>query len=226
MIVIIPAYEPDFHLVDLIKELTIETDYKILVVDDGSSSDKNVYFNQIKKHVILLKHNTNMGKGAAMKTALRYIIDHNYKDCVIFLDADGQHKIKDVIRLKKKYDEDNNKVLIGSRNFNLKQVPLRSKIGNKLTSRIIKRYTKKYINDTQTGLRLIPNIYLKDIINLYGERYEYEMNMLLYFLKNNIPIEEIPIETIYETKKNESSHYNPIKDSLRVYKAIYNSKKI
>ena len=52
------------------------------------------------------------------------------------------------------------------------------------------------------------------------------MNMLLYFLKNNIPIEEIPIETIYETKKNESSHYNPIKDSLRVYKAIYNSKKI
>ena len=66
--------------------------------------------------------------------------------------------------------------------------------------------------------------YIKDIINLEGSRYEYEINILLYFLKNDISIKEIPITTIYETKKNETSHYRCIKDSLKIYKIIKNVK--
>ena len=93
-----------------------------------------------------------------------------------------------------------------------------------LTSLIVYNKTKKYIKDTQSGLRLIPYRYIKDIVNLEGSRYEYEINILLYFLKNDISIKEIPITTIYETKKNETSHYRCIKDSLQIYKIIKNVK--
>ena len=167
MIVIIPAYEPDYRLENLVKSLKKEKNLKLIVVNDGSSCDDIV-------NVSLL--------------------------------------------------DDGLSLIIGTRDFNLKHVPFSSRFGNRLTSLIVYNKTKKYIKDTQSGLRLIPYRYIKDIVNLEGSRYEYEINILLYFLKNNINIKEIPIATIYETKKNETSHYRCIKDSLQIYKIIKNVK--
>lgn len=164
---VIPAYEPDYRLENLVSSLKKEKNLKLIVVNDGSSSD-------------------------------------------------------DIIKLS--LLDDNFSLIIGTRDFNLKHVPFSSRFGNRLTSLIVYNKTKKYIKDTQSGLRLIPYRYIKDIINLEGSRYEYEINILLYFLKNNINIKEIPITTIYETKKNETSHYRCIKDSLRIYKIIKNVK--
>ena len=161
MVVVIPAYEPDYRLENLVSSLKKEKNLKLIVVNDGSSSDD--IFNKIS-------------------------------------------------------------LIIGTRDFNLKHVPFSSKFGNRITSLIVYNKTKKYIKDTQSGLRLIPYKYIKDIINLEGSRYEYEINILLYFLKNDISIKEIPITTIYETKKNETSHYRCIKDSLKIYKIIKNVK--
>lgn len=190
MVVVIPAYEPDYRLENLISSLKKEKNLKLIVVNDGSSSDD--VFNKIKD------------------------------ESVIFADADGQHSSDDIIKLS--LLDDNFSLIIGTRDFNLKHVPFSSKFGNRITSLIVYNKTKKYIKDTQSGLRLIPYKYIKDIINLEGSRYEYEINILLYFLKNDISIKEIPITTIYETKKNETSHYRCIKDSLRIYKIIKNVK--
>ena len=223
MIIIIPAYQPDYRLVELINEIKNKTSYKILVVNDGSSKDKEEIFNKIKKDVILLKHDKNLGKGKAMKTGLNYVLNKMNKESVIFVDADGQHSVKDIINISNL--NDNNSLIIGTRDFNLKHVPFRSKFGNRLTSFFVKNKTNKYIKDTQSGLRLIPFKYIKDIINLDGDRYEYEINVLLYFLYNDINIIEVPIETIYESKKNESSHYKCFKDSLKIYKVINNVEK-
>ena len=187
---VIPAYEPDYRLENLISSLKKEKNLKLIVVNDGSSSDD--VFNKIKD------------------------------ESVIFADADGQHSSDDIIKLS--LLDDNFSLIIGTRDFNLKHVPFSSKFGNRITSLIVYNKTKKYIKDTQSGLRLIPYKYIKDIINLEGSRYEYEINILLYFLKNDISIKEIPITTIYETKKNETSHYRCIKDSLRIYKIIKNVK--
>ena len=220
MIVIIPAYEPDYRLENLVSFLKKEKNLKLIVVNDGSSSDE--IFNKIKNDVIILKHDVNLGKGSAMKTGLNYVLNNFNGESVIFADADGQHSIGDIVNIS--LLDDNSSLIIGTRDFNLKHVPFSSKLGNRLTSLIVYNKTKKYIKDTQSGLRLIPYKYIKDIINLNGTRYEYEINVLLYFLKNNVNIKEIPITTIYETKKNETSHYRCIKDSLRIYKIILSFK--
>ena len=202
---VIPAYEPDYRLENLVSSLKKEKNLKLIVVNDGSSSDE--VFNKIKNDVIILKHDINLGKGIAMKTGLNYVLNNFKDESVIFADADGQHSSDDIIKLS--LLDDNFSLIIGTRDFNLKHVPFSSRFGNRLTSLIVYNKTKKYI---------------KDIVNLEGSRYEYEINILLYFLKNNINIKEIPITTIYETKKNETSHYRCIKDSLRIYKIIKNVK--
>ena len=77
MIVIIPAYEPDYRLENLVKSLKKEKNLKLIVVNDGSSSDE--VFNKIKNDVIILKHDINLGKGIAMKTGLNYVLN-NYSN--------------------------------------------------------------------------------------------------------------------------------------------------
>ena len=176
MIVIIPAYEPDYRLENLVKSLKKEKNLKLIVVNDGSSSDE--VFNKIKNDVIILKHDINLGKGIAMKTGLNYVLNNFKDESVIFADADGQHSSDDIIKLS--LLDDNFSLIIGTRDFNLKHVPFSSRFGNRLTSLIVYNKTKKYIKDTQSGLRLIPYKYIKDIVNLEGSRYEYEINILLY----------------------------------------------
>ena len=142
MIIIIPAYQPDYRLVELINEIKNKTSYKILVVNDGSSKDKEEIFNKIKKDVILLRHDKNLGKGKAMKTGLNYVLNKMNKESVIFVDADGQHIVKDIINISSL--NDNNSLIIGTRDFNLKHVPFRSKFGNRLTSFFVKNKTKAF----------------------------------------------------------------------------------
>lgn len=97
MIVVIPAYEPDEKLLRLVDELKQQTDYKIIIVDDGSKNaeSKNVFSKlEADSAVTLLHHKVNRGKGRAMKTAFEYIKDAGFSDDgIITVDADGQHQI-------------------------------------------------------------------------------------------------------------------------------------
>ena len=124
MIVIIPAYEPDYRLENLVKSLKKEKNLKLIVVNDGSSSDE--VFNKIKNDVIILKHDINLGKGIAMKTGLNYVLNNFKDESVIFADADGQHSSDDIIKLS--LLDDNFSLIIGTRDFNLKHVPFSSRL--------------------------------------------------------------------------------------------------
>ena len=101
MIVVIPAYEPDEKLLRLVDELKQQTDYKIIIVDDGSKNaeSKDVFSKlEADSAVTLLHHKVNRGKGRAMKTAFEYIKDAGFSDDgIITVDADGQHLIKDIV---------------------------------------------------------------------------------------------------------------------------------
>ena len=85
-----------------------------------------------------------------------------------------------------------------------------------MTRRLLRLLTGIQLSDTQTGLRAIPKQYLQLLLNVPGERFEYEMNMILAFKDHNINITEVPIQTIY-IDENKSSHFNPIVDSIRIY---------
>lgn len=135
-------------------------------------------------------------------------------------DSDGQHAVNDTLAVAKKMSETNNFTL-GIRNFNDPSVPFKSKAGNKITSRIFKLMFGKWISDTQTGLRGIPHYMLKECMKYVGEKYDYEITMLIGATRS-LPYEEVIIDTIY-IDDNATSHFNPILDSWKIYKVMLNS---
>ncbi len=218
MVIIIPAYNPDNHLIGVLKDLKKVTDNKIIIVNDGSVGKEKI-FAEAKKYALVIDHEVNKGKGAAMKTAMKYVKENMDEDGVIFVDADGQHKAKDVMRMIEAFNEHKNSLILGVRVFG-NDVPKRSLFGNKLTRLVFKLYTHKYVSDTQTGLRCFSTKYIPKMLKIEGNRYEYEMNQLVEFARDKIDIFEVPIETVYEDKKNSTSHFNPIKDSILIYKVF------
>ena len=220
MLIIIPAYNPDHHLINVLKDLKGKIDHKILIVNDGSSEDSNEVFSEAKKYAIVINHDINKGKGRAMKTALEYVRD-NFpdEDGVVFVDADGQHKAKDVKKLIDSFEKNNDSLILGVRVFD-KDVPFKSRMGNKITRTIFKIFTSKYISDTQTGLRAISTKFIPFLLRINGDRYEYEMNMLIDAVAKKIDVLEVPIETVYEDKKNKTSHFRAFRDSFLVYKVF------
>lgn len=214
-IVIIPSLNPNEKLIKIINELLDNKIKNIIVVDDGSDSKE--IFNKLSKDVLVLHHKENRGKGAAIKTAVKYASE-NFKHIngYIFMDSDGQHSTKDVIRVIKEMNTQNS-IIFGVRDFSEPNVPKKSKWGNKISSWYYKLLTGINMPDTQTGLRAIPYRYTKILLNTQGDRYEYEMNFLNYIGLNHIPFKTIKINTIYEDN-NSVSHFNAVKDSIRIFK--------
>lgn len=216
-IVLIPAYEPQDNFIDLVKELS-KTEFKIIVIDDGSGEKYQNIFSQISKYAKVLSYKKNKGKGYAIKTCLKYIKDSFSSYVVVTMDCDGQHTIKDAINLANISEKNSNSLIIGKR-IRSKKTPIRSRIGNSITRFIYKITTNLDVYDTQSGLRAFTDELTDFLINIEGNRYEYEMNVLLECPKQKIKIKEVEIETIY-INNNENSHFNTIKDSLLVYKEI------
>lgn len=221
---IIPTLNPSSQILKVITNCLGNGFERVIVVNDGSSKECAELFTKIKamKRCTVLVHDENKGKGAALKTAFSYYLETNKKHIgVVTLDDDGQHDITDIKRLGKCLKKDQTSLLLGTRDFNHSNVPLKSKFGNKMTSLMFQWFIKIKIKDTQTGLRAIPNQLIESFINVKGERFEYETNMLLECKRNSIDIVEENIQTIY-IEKNQHSHFNPLKDSMRIYQLLVN----
>lgn len=219
--VVIPALNPTRELINYIYDLLKYGVSQIVVVNDGSLESCNPIFHQIQsiQNCTVLIHERNRGKGRALKTAFEYVLKQQNVHGVVTADADGQHSVADVIRMAKKLNDIQDAILLGVRDFDQNHVPARSYLGNKITSFLFHVLFKIKLPDTQTGLRGIPITLLPSLLSLEGERYEYEMNMLIAAAKRKIPIKQIPIQTIY-IHKNKSSYYHPIKDSLKIFSMI------
>lgn len=182
---IIPAYNPEHKLIEVVTELMKFNIRNIIVVNDGSEEKTLEIFKELEKQVTLLHHEVNKGKGAAIKTALRHISE-NDPDAwgIILLDADGQHKPEDALRLLSVLYQGHTGLVLGTRSFR-GRIPLRSFMGNTITKYVFRLCSGKWIFDTQTGLRAFTKDLIPELLQVKGERYEYEMNMLFTCVKNN-----------------------------------------
>lgn len=219
--ILIPAYKPDQHMLTLIRELTTRDFKRIIVIDDGSGDAFAAVFAEAEAMGCrILRHAVNMGKGRALKTGLNDAINIGYADHgVITADADGQHTPQDIERLAQVMADKPDALVLGVRQF-VGTVPLRNRIGNSITRFVFTLINGERIQDTQTGLRGIPLQHMPLLLTLSGERYEYEMNMLLAARPNGIRMEQVPIETVY-IEGNKHSHYNVLLDSARVYGKLF-----
>lgn len=220
--VIIPALNPASKLITYVKELLKYSFSAIIIVNDGSSPSHRPIFDELEKQgCTVLTHNENKGKGQALKTAFKYVLANTEDEMVgvVTADADGQHAVIDVWNIACMLMKNPDHIVLGTRHFDGGNVPVRSMLGNKLTSLVFYLLYKRKLIDTQTGLRGIAKKNLMWMIRLKGDRYEYEMNMLIGAIKRNVVLQEHRIETIY-FNENESSYYKTIVDSLKIIRRI------
>jgi glycosyltransferase involved in cell wall biosynthesis len=221
-LVLIPAYEPNQRLIDLVQTLAADVRVnRIIVVNDGSSSACDSIFKTVSlfPKTTLLVHPVNRGKGAALKTALQEAKNAPDDSIAVTIDADGQHRPEDMFAVLEALQNHPKALILGARRFDLSNVPLKSRLGNTITRAITSYLIGQRITDTQTGLRAFHYQHLDALAKIEGDRYEYEMNVLLACGKLGIPIIEVPIETVY-LDNNAASHFNPVLDSIRIYKRI------
>ena len=216
MIVLIPAYEPDARLLTLLDALRAAApQLTVLVVDDGSGAASAPVLDAVRaRGCRVLTHPVNRGKGAALRTGLAHVLEHAPGQDVVCADSDGQHRPADVLRVAACL-RDGPELVLGVRGFT-GPVPLRSRFGNALTRTLVRLATGTDVRDTQTGLRGYAAGLLPWLLSVPGERFEYELAVLLQAARLGLPIDQLPIDTVY-LAGNASSHFRPVVDSLRVY---------
>lgn len=220
--ILIPSFNPDENLNGLLSEIVKSNWKKIIIVDDGSISETKKTFDTIVKKygVTLLTHEINKGKGAAIKTGLDYIKKNDFdSDGLITVDADGQHLVKDIIRVAESAVKNFNDVVFGVRVFD-KNTPFASLFGNKVTRFLLHSINNIAISDTQTGLRYLPRILIDDLLKLPSNRYDYELDCLINIKNLGMNIIQVKIETVY-INNNKGSHFKGLLDSSKVLLILF-----
>lgn len=220
--IIIPSYEPDGRLLALLHQLLQAGFSTIIIVDDGSGDSYRSIFAEAERLIqptgVLLSYPENQGKGYALKTAFRYVLEQMPDAAgVITADSDGQHTTECIGKVREGLLQNPGSLILGVRAFDGEGIPWKSRFGNKLTRKVMKYVSGIDVSDTQTGLRGIPTAFLADCLAIRQNRFEYEMEMLLLTTEKNIPITEVPIATIYDSAENHQTHFNPFVDSVRIY---------
>jgi glycosyltransferase involved in cell wall biosynthesis len=223
VVVVIPAYNPSGKLITLTEEIRSLFSPLTVIVNDGSEKECETVFSALEScgcHV--LTHERNMGKGAALKTAVRHILSACPDAAgIVTADADGQHLPEDIFRLAQRLTEQRpaeepEGIILGVRDFYREDVPFKSRWGNRITSAVFFPNTGVSLSDTQTGLRGIPMNLAAMYAQAKGDRFEFEMNALLEACKMKIPLFTIPISTVY-SENNRGSHFRAVRDSARIY---------
>lgn len=215
MYVLIPSYEPDQHLIDVVAELRRwAPGWHVLIVDDGSSLQcASIFTMAAALGATVLTHDANRGKGAALKTGFAWLREHAAGQTVVCADSDGQHLVPDIVRVGSAVRPGT--MVLGGRRFAGK-VPMRSRFGNSVTRHVFRALSGVPVYDTQTGLRAYPAELLDWLATVPGERFEYEFQALLRARTAGIRIVEVEISTVYEVERR-SSHFRTVRDSMRIY---------
>ena len=216
---LIPAYNPDGALLTLAGALSAQG-VETVVVNDGSAAGLDV-FQELGAlpGVTVLGYEENRGKGAALKAGFAYLAERGYTGAVT-ADADGQHTPADILRMMAAMGESPGRLILGSRA--VEAMPPKSRAGNRLTRALFRVLYGVRLRDTQTGLRGVPldKNSLPGLLELPGQRYEYEMEVLRESPRLfPAGIREVPIETVY-LNDNSGSHFRPLRDGARIYKVL------
>ena len=223
--IVIPSYEPDERLIALLHDLDDKAMGPVIIVNDGSSEMYDDICKESESIITkrggkVIAYRTNRGKGRALKTAFSYIAE-NIPDALgcVTADSDGQHTPDCINKIKDTLIANPDNLILGVRKFEKKDIPWKSWFGNTVTISVFSYVAGMRVSDTQSGLRGIPFKFMKELIGCKGERFEYEMQMLLE-CAGRYDLTEVPIATIYESKENHQTHFKPVRDSLRIYKIL------
>ena len=216
--VVIAALDPPESLPGFVRDLRSRIPasvLRIVVVDDGSRDRSAFRALENFPGVTVLRHHQNQGKGAALKTGFRHLLSSDAIACVVTADADGQHLVDDVIAVCVEAESDSQALTLGART-DTRSMPMRSRIGSRVTRTVLRWIFSIDVKDSQTGLRAIPRRLVERSLEIKSSRYAFELDMLLLADSMDIRLKEIEIATIY-VDRNRGSHFRPVRDSIKVY---------
>ena len=212
-IVVIPCYQGARSVGDVVRGASA-TGLPVVVVDDGSTDDSRAVAEAAGATV--LRHAANRGKGAALASGFAYAKKIG-ADAVVTMDADGQHDPAEIAKLLEAHARDPGALVVGVRSFAPKDMPRRSRVGNRISTFWISRYAGRRHTDTQSGFRVYPSAMFD--LPLKSTKFDTETELLLRAAKLGLPLVEVPVKTIYAT--DHASHFHGFRDTLRVMKLVF-----
>lgn len=220
-VIVIPTIDPTAALVMLVGALQDRGFSRFIVVDDGSDASHWLAFSRLdERGCVVLHHDENRGKGAAIKTALN-IVGSRFPDAsgIITVDGDGQHLPDDVLRVARYAEDHPGRIVLGIRDLRSRFVPRRSHVGSWFSSLFFRLDTGIRCPDTQTGLRFIPRFLLQFARSIPANRYDYEMDFLICAAKRGLGLDMVPIATVYENG-NRGTHFRAVADSYLIFRSF------
>jgi LmbE family N-acetylglucosaminyl deacetylase len=216
---VVPCYNIAGLCGEVVREAASYADF-VIAVDDGSSDGTGAVLRRVSAgsggRVRVVSFPANRGKGRSLLEAFRAACRDIPFDLLVTMDGDGQHRPADIPRLVRAWEEEGASLVIGER-VQFGAMPLRSRIGNTLTGALLRSLHSESPLDTQSGLRGLDRNFVMEVLrSVDGSRYETEMKILLLALTRRRRIGLVPIQTVY-LDGNRSSHFRPIRDSLRIY---------
>ena len=210
----IPAFNAENQISDVIKKSLNYVD-KVLVCDDGSTD--NTFENAKLTGAYVLKHEKNLGKGAALKTLFTKAKELN-ADIIITIDADGQFLPVEMIKLIEPIQNNNFDLVIGNRFLDKKEMPSYRKAGNKILDSFTKLAADLPFEDTQSGFRSYSKTALEKI-SFSSNGFGVDSEILIDAVNKNLKITEKYVTVIYNTGEKTSTK-NPISHSVGVLASI------
>jgi len=216
---VIPAYQDEKHIGDIVRRVRQRLDH-VLVVDDGSSDQTAQRAREAGAEVIV--HDQNRGKGDAIKTGLGYWLDREIT-WVNLLDSDGQHLPEEIDRfMAAAASATQPSFFIGNRMNDVAAMPFIRRVVNRYMSRRISHLCGQKIPDTQCGFRMLDRQLIPQLLG-GGDRYDYETEVLIIASRKGYRIESIPITTVYS---DEVSKIRPVRDALRFFNLMRRYRKL
>jgi glycosyltransferase involved in cell wall biosynthesis len=211
---LIPAYREERYIADVVRRTAAAVAF-VLVVDDGSGDATGGMACEAGAEVLL--HESNLGKGAAIKSGLRHLARHGC-EYVIILDGDGQHLPEEIEAfLTAARRDDAVRLWLGNRMSDTHSMPLTRRLTNRFMSWLLSRVCGQRIPDSQCGFRLVHRS-LIPLLDCESSAFDYESEMLIRVSRAGERVGAVPISTVY---RDEVSSIRPAKDTLRFFRMIW-----
>ncbi len=218
-LIVVPTFNNPRSLEGVIEALLRNTEFSILIVDDGSSPPVQLQSSNERVHQIRFEE--NQGKGAALRSGFSWALENQFTHVISF-DADGQHLSESVSELWRAARENPFALVLGVRDLSAKTVPEISRFGRKFSNFWLWVQTGVRVRDSQTGLRVYPLFELQKI-KWRCRKFDFEIEVLVRLLSRAVDVIECDVPVLYQEGEDRVSHFDKLWDNARIsmWNAVY-----
>ena len=210
--VVVPVYNSETHVSDVINDV-LQYTQDVIVVNDGST-DATLQVISRFVGIDVVSYSRNRGKGYAISKGLDRALKQGFTHAVT-IDADGQHKACDIPKLVETASRHEEALIIGSRNFGNPYMPQGNRFANRFSNFWFRLQTGIGLPDTQTGFRLYPLLKMGKM-RPFTRRYEAELELLVRAAWRNIELIPTTIDVYYPPSDERISHFRKGRDFVRI----------